>query len=69
MQAQGHGNQRRERPPHLVRGVGPQCDFCGASALAVALVAGGGPQQVTICARCVGRLAAGSGPRDGGDAA
>ena len=69
MQAHGRGERQRVRQPHLVRELGPRCDFCGASAVAVALVAGGGPQQVTICARCVGRLAAGAGPRDGGDAA
>ncbi|MHB1526074.1 MAG: hypothetical protein ACYCZN_07335 [Candidatus Dormibacteria bacterium] len=69
MQAHGRWNQWRDRLPHLVRGLGPRCDFCGASGVAVALVAGGGPQQVTICAPCVGRLAARVGPRDGGDAA
>ncbi|MHB1526012.1 MAG: hypothetical protein ACYCZN_07020 [Candidatus Dormibacteria bacterium] len=69
MQAQGHGNQRRERLPHLVRGLESRCNFCGASAVVAALVAGEAPQQATICAHCVSRLAAGVGPRDGGAAA
>lgn len=41
----------------LTRALGPRCDFCGAGASVVALVAGHGPRSATICARCVDRMA------------
>ncbi|HUY96932.1 MAG TPA: ClpX C4-type zinc finger protein [Verrucomicrobiae bacterium] len=54
--------RRESRFFGLVRAIGrtdaPQCTFCGASAAAVALVAGRAPTQAFICPDCVTRAAA-----------
>ncbi len=56
------GPRRRSRLLGLVRAVpradGPRCNFCGASAAAVALVIGREPAQACICPDCVRRFAA-----------
>lgn len=62
------------RPPlpgalRLEREPGVRCDFCGATAEAVAVVASQSRQLVAICSSCLGRAASDLGRTDGGDAA
>jgi len=59
---------RRRRRPGLfglvravTRGDAPRCNFCGASAAAVALVVGAGPREAYICPDCVHQVAAQAG--------
>jgi len=56
------GTRRPPGLPGLVRAItrvdAPQCNFCGASAAAVALVAGRARTQAFICPACVEQFAA-----------
>ncbi len=65
--------RRRAQLLGLVRAItrtgAPQCNFCGASAFMVALVAGRGAAGAFICPACVDRVAAQLGGDTTGPAA